>query len=174
MSDGAELQAQYGGHTAEQTAEAPAKDPAIVALEKELEAEREALAAAEIKRERDRRAAVLKEQIEETRRRRRDEEALAEAEAKYGPLGKKIEALQTIDRMVIVKAPEGIKARKWMDEHGERPTVQACRQLARLCVIHPPLPEYDQMIEERPAIVIATANAALKLAGLGGKELGGK
>ncbi|WP_437671529.1 hypothetical protein [Sorangium sp. So ce131] len=166
MSDGAEIQTGQG--------EQLAKDPEIAALEKELEAEREALAAAEAKRERDRRAAVLKEQIEETRRQRRDEEALAEAEAKYGPLGKKIEAFKTIDTMVIVKAADGIKARKWMDQHGEKPTVQACRELARACVVHPPLDEYDAIVAERPVVVISTANAVLKLAGLGGKELGGK
>ncbi|WP_437285660.1 hypothetical protein [Sorangium sp. So ce406] len=170
--EGSETQARSAAD--EQPAEPPAKDPAIVALEKELESEREALTAAEAKRERERQAAVLKEQIEETRRRRKEEEALSEAEAKYGPLGKKIEALQTIEGLVIVKAPDGIKARKWMDQHGENPKVQACRELARPCVVYPPLERYDEIIADRPVVVISTANAVLKLAGLGGKELGGK
>ncbi|WP_437982925.1 hypothetical protein [Sorangium sp. So ce117] len=171
MSDGAEMQARQEGPT---TGEQVAKDPVIAELEKQLEAERESLAAAEAKRERDRQAAVLKEQIEETRRRRKEEEALAEAEAKHGPLGKKIEAIQTIEGLVIVKAPDGIKARKWMDQHGENPKVQACRELARPCVVYPPLDRYDEIIADRPVVVISTANAVLKLAGLGGKELGGK
>ncbi|AUX25154.1 uncharacterized protein SOCEGT47_056980 [Sorangium cellulosum] len=171
MSDIAEMQVQEEVHAER---EQHAKDPAVVALEKELEAEREALAAAEAKRERDRQAAVLREQIEETRRRRKEEEALAEAEARHGPLGKKIEAVQTIEGLVIVKAPDGIKARKWMDQHGENPKAQACRELARPCVVYPSLDRFDEIIAERPVVVVSTANAVLKLAGLGGKELGGK
>ncbi|WP_437798501.1 hypothetical protein [Sorangium sp. So ce693] len=159
---------------AELAAAAPAKDPAILALEKELETERAALVEAEAKRERDREAAVLREQIEDVRRRRKEEEALAAAEAQYGPLGKKIEALQTIEGLVIVRAADGIKARKWMDQHGENPKVQACRELARPCVVYPSLDRYDEIIADRPVVVVSTANAVLKLAGLGGKELGGK
>ncbi|WP_437279347.1 hypothetical protein WME90_01965 [Sorangium sp. So ce375] len=159
---------------ADQAAAAPAKDPVILALEKELETAHTALADAQAKRERDREAAVLKEQIEEVHRRRKEEEALAAAEAQYGPLGKKIEAVWTIEGLVIVRAADGIKARKWMDQHGENPKVQACRELARPCVVYPSLDRYDEIIADRPVVVVSTANAVLKLAGLGGKELGGK
>lgn len=76
--------------------------------------------------------------------------------------------------MVIVKKPDGIKVRKWQDQHGDNVSTDALRQLARPCVVYPELAEFDTLIGERPVALVAVATAVLKLAGMRLKELGGK
>src|SRR5437773_10054752 len=77
----------------------------IEVLERQLATERDALSEAEAERERGRKAASLKAEIADTKRRRKEEAALAACEAKYGLLGKAIGQVDTIDGMVIVKKP---------------------------------------------------------------------
>lgn len=146
----------------------------IAALERELAAERDALSEAEAAREKARKASVLKADIEEAKRRRKEEDVLAQCEAKHGLLGKAIERVDSIDGMVVVKKPDGIKVRKWQDQHTEDISSDALRQLARPCVIYPELAEFDAMVAERPVVMVSVATAVLKLAGLRLKELGGK
>lgn len=146
----------------------------IAALERQLATERDALSEAEAAREKARKAAVLKAEIEETKRRRKEEEVLAQCEAKHGLLGKALERVDTLDGMVIVKKPDGIKVRKWQDQHKEDISTDALRQLARPCVVYPELSEFDTLVAERPVVMVSVATAVLKLAGLRLKELGGK
>ena len=146
----------------------------IAALEQQLAAERDALSEAEVAREKARKASVLKSEIEEARRRRKEEEALAQCEAKYGLLGKSLERVDTIDGMVVVRKPDGIKVRKWQDQYKEDISADALRQLARPCVVYPELSDFDTLVAERPVVMVAVATAVLKLAGLRLKELGGK
>ena len=143
-------------------------------LERELADAQAALSEAEVEREKARKAATLKAEIEDTKRRRKEEAALAACEAKYGLLGKAIGQVDTIDGMVVVKKPDGIKVRKWQDQHGDNVNTDALRQLARPCVVYPELPEFDTLIAERPVALVAVATEVLKLAGLRLKELGGK
>jgi hypothetical protein len=151
-----------------------AEDPEIAGLERELAAAMEAAAEAEAKRERERRGAVLREQIAEAKRHAREEEALAEAEKKYGAIGKSIEPVETIDGLVIVHVKDMIKVRRWQDQYGDKPTTENLRQLARPCVVHPDLGEFDQLIARRPVALVSVATAVLKLSGLRVRELGGK
>ena len=146
----------------------------IAALEKQLAAEKDALSEAEAAREKARKASVLKAEIEDARRRRKEEEVLASCEAKHGLLGKAIERVDTIDGMIVVKKPDGIKVRKWQDQHKEDISSDALRQLARPCVVYPELSEFDNLVAERPVVMVSVATAVLKLAGLRLKELGGK
>ena len=146
----------------------------IKRLERELADAQAALSEAEAKRERGRRAAVLKAEIEQAKRGMKEEEALAACEAKYGPIGKAIGRIDTIDGMVIVKKHDGVKVRKWQDQHGDNVNTDALRQLARPCVVYPELAEFDTLIAERPVALVAVATEVLKLAGLRLKELGGK
>jgi hypothetical protein len=146
----------------------------IAELEQQLAAERDALSEAELAREKARKASVLKSEIEEARRRRKEEEALAQCEAKYGLLGKNLERVDTIDGMVVVKKPDGIKVRKWQDQYKEDITADALRQIARPCVVYPELSDFDALVTERPVVMVSVATAVLKLAGLRLKELSGK
>jgi hypothetical protein len=125
-------------------------------------------------RERGRKAAVMQEEIETAKRAAREQRAVADAEAKYGPIGKGIETVETIDGLLIVRKPDGIKVRKWQDQHGENINSSACRQITRPCVVYPPLDEFDRMMDERPISLTAATTAVLKLSGLRVKELGGK
>ncbi len=167
-----ELAARAAADDQEHTTAAASED--IEELERQLAAERDALAEAEAQRERTRRAAVLKDQIAEAKRRRKEEEVLAQCEAQYGLLGKNIERVDTIDSLVVVRKPDGIKVRKWQDQNKENITTDALRQLVRPCVVHPKLDEFDTLIAERPVALVSVATAVLKLAGLRLKELEGK
>ncbi|WP_437647867.1 hypothetical protein [Sorangium sp. So ce362] len=143
-------------------------------LEEQLDAKRAELATLQAGREKSRRRANLQEEIAETERKCKEEAALSEAEGKYGPIGKRIATLDTVDGLVIVKMGDGIKVRIWADKHGANPTTQACRELVRPCVVHPSVEVFDEMVKERPMILVSVAGKVLELAGIGGKEIGGK
>src|SRR5262245_779264 len=118
----------------------------IQMLERELADAQAALSEAEVEREKARKTATLKAEIADTKRRRKEEAALAACEAKYGLVSKGIEQIDTIDGMVVVKKPDGIKVRKWQDQHGDNVSTDALRQLARPCVVYPELAEFDTLI----------------------------
>ncbi|WP_437623389.1 hypothetical protein [Sorangium sp. So ce1151] len=152
-----------------------AEEKAVEAqLEAQLDAKRAELATLQAGREKSRRRAELQEAIAETERQCREEAALAAAEATFGPVGKRINTLPTVDGLVIVKMGDGIKVRIWADKHGANPSVQACRELVRPCVVHPPLEEFDEIVKERPMVLVGAAGKVLELAGIGSKETGGK
>ena len=146
----------------------------LKALEAELDKERAELATAEAKREQARKADQLRSDIAEARRKKTEQIAIAEAEGKYGAVGKGIELVETLDGLVIVKKENGIKLRKWQDQHGDNITSSAVRQLARPNVVHPSLDIFDAWAEERPVILVNIATAILKLGGMRLKELSGK
>lgn len=148
-------------------------DP-IAALEAELATEREALRVAEEARDNARRVAVLKDEIETAKRQRFEAETLAKLEAEHGLLGKEIERVDTIDGLVVVKRCDGVKVRKWQDQHGDDPTSDALRELARPCVVHPPPGDFDAIVAARPVVMVHAAGAVLKLAGLRVKDVSGK
>jgi len=144
------------------------------ALETELQAELEAVRAAKDAREDARRAAVLKDEIAAARRQAREEAKLAELEAEHGLLGKSLARIDTIDGMIVVKRADGIKVRKWQDEHADNVTSDALRQLARPCVVYPELGDFDAIAAERPIVIVNVATEVLRLAGLKLKEQGSK
>lgn len=146
----------------------------LEALKAELAAERDALAAAKDAREAARQADVLRAELENVKRQRREEEALAKAEAKFGLIGKKFDRVDTMDGMILVRCADGLKVRRWQDEHGENATTESLRELARPCVEYPELGDFDAMVAERPVIMVAVATAVLKLAGLRLKQTSGK
>lgn len=146
----------------------------IKALEAKLTASQDAKSEAEAKRERGRRVLVLKEQIAEADRKALEETVLAELEAKHGLVGKAIAPVYTLDGMIVVKRPDSVKTRHWLDKHAENATQDELRMLSRPCVIYPELSVFDGMVTDRPVIVPSIATEVLKLGGLKLKELGGK
>lgn len=147
-------------------------DPARVELERRLadaKVERARLAAEREKREADR---ALAEELEREERAIRDEQAIADAEAAHGPLGKKIAAVHTSQGVVIVKRPNAALFRKFTDA-GEL-TSDECERLVRPSLVHPARAVFDKYAEEEPAILVRCANACAKLAGVRKEELTGK
>ncbi|WP_437606255.1 hypothetical protein WMF20_35385 [Sorangium sp. So ce834] len=143
-------------------------------LEAQLDKKRAELATLQAGREKSKRLAELQAELAETERKCQEEAALAEAESKFGPLGKKLAALDTVDGLVIVKQHDGVKVRLWADKNGEKPSVQACRELVRPCVVHPALERFDEMVKDRPLLLVTAAGKVLELAGIGAKEVSGK
>jgi len=146
----------------------------IRALEAQLAVAQDARAEAEAKRERGRRAMVLKAEIEQAKREAAEEATMANLEAQYGSVDKAIAAVHTIDGLLVVKKPDGVKLRWWQDKFGEKPTSDNLRQLVRPCIVHPDLATFDAMAADRPIIVVAAATEVLKLGGMRLKELSGK
>lgn len=146
----------------------------IKALEAKLRDAQDARSEAEAKRERGRRAIVLREQIAEADRKANEERVLAELEAKHGLVGKAIAPIYTLDGMIVVKKPDGVKTKNWLDKHAQNATQDELRMISRPCVIYPELSTFDAMVAERPVIVPDVATEVLRLGGLRLKELGGK
>jgi multidrug efflux pump subunit AcrA (membrane-fusion protein) len=155
-------------------AEASVLDEAA-ALQKQLDAARDAADKARDRRERASQIARMREELETAQREAREEEALAEAEAQYGPIGKKLGRVTLeIGGMVLVKPPDGIKFRQWQDQHQDKITHDALRQLVRPCVVYPPSGDFDALIADRPAALMHVANKVHELAGFKLKQIGGK
>ncbi|WP_437958594.1 hypothetical protein WME76_02290 [Sorangium sp. So ce119] len=143
-------------------------------LQAKLDKKRAELATLQAGREKARRRAEIEEEIAVTERKCREEAALSAAEAKYGPLGTRWAAMETLGGVVILTRGDGIKVRIWADKHGANPSVQACRELVRPNVQYPAIEEFDEMVKEMPMVLVAAAGKLLELSGVGAKELGGK
>lgn len=141
-------------------------------LRKQIDAEKEALRIAAEARQEAREEAVLLDELAATKRKRHEEEVLAQMEAKHGLLDKQIARVDTIDGMVLVKRADGVKVRRWQDANSDNATMDSLRELAKPCVIHPEPADFDAMVADRPVVMVAVATAVLKLAGLKLKELG--
>jgi hypothetical protein len=98
-----------------------------------------------------------------------DEEALAKLIAEHGPLGKKIEAVHTDMGLIVVQRPHTMKFRRFQDR-GKFDTDEIS-QLIRPCVIYPPLPRFDAILEELPATLARVGSAVIALSGHRSKEL---
>jgi hypothetical protein len=127
-----------------------------------LVAEREARAEAE----------RFRAEVEEAEQSALDEEAIAKAEGEHGPVGARLRAVPTPLGVVIVKRPNHLMFRKFMDA-GSLKTVDL-EKLVRSCLVHPSAQVFDRILEEVPAVVAEIANECAALAGAQRKELGGK
>lgn len=84
-----------------------------------------------------------------------NEAALAEAEEKIGPVGKQIATCETHDGIVIVKRPAALFWRsisRDMATKNEQKLEEAADRLIAHCLVHPPKPEYAQLVEKFPAV----------------------
>lgn len=141
----------------------------LKALEAELQQERDALQADEAERERANKAAALRAEIEDVKRKQRESKALAAAEAKYGPCGKRWGKVETLDGLVLVQGCDGVRLKKWQDDHvaSDAPiTADAYRELGRPCVFYPEMGDLDAMVADRPLVMTHIALEVLRLGGL--------
>jgi hypothetical protein len=144
---------------ADAAADAPAEDPNKARL-RELKAQRAELVA---RREAAAEEAAAAEDMRREERALRDEQALDAAIAKHGALDKRVATVETDLGLIIVTRPTALKYRRFQDKGSfETDDVIA---FVRPCVVHPPLAEFDELLDELPATLIRLANAVVKLAG---------
>jgi hypothetical protein len=135
----------------------------------EIKAARAKLAAAKIERDNEE---LFLAQIEAEERGLADDKAIAEAEEKYGPIGKKIAVVPTDLGAVIVKKPHHVLFKRFQDS--QEATHEEFEKLIRPCVVYPDRARFDTLLEELPASTIRIANACAVLAGVKMKEATGK
>lgn len=115
----------------------------------------------------------LKARVEAEERAARNEAAVAEAVAKHGAMGVKLDVVDVPDgRIVIVKRPHPVAFKAFQDL--ERVTVEETEKLVRPCVEFPDKAEYDALADEYPGVVSTAAIKVCALAGVRKVELRGK
>lgn len=119
-----------------------------------------------------REAAFLAEQIAEAEREFTDAKAVACAEDEIGPIGKKIETVQTTLGVVIVKQANPVLYKKYMDQGSLK--IKDLDQMVRPCVVYPSDDKFDRILDEQPAVLVLCADAVARLAGIRVEAIQGK
>lgn len=117
-------------------------------------------------------AAELENEVAAEQRALRDEQAIADAIEQHGPLDKAIATVETTLGTIIVKRASSLKFRRFQDK--EAFTTEDVMQLIRPCVVHPPLAELDDWLEEQPGALARIGSAVARLAGVRQNELAKK
>lgn len=102
------------------------------------------------------------------------EQAVDEAEEKYGAIGEKILIVSVRDGDVIVKRPPAALYKRFRDRRADEPLSQAYERLVRPCVVFPSLAAFDRILEEQQGALDLVADAVVQLAGLRAEDLAGK
>lgn len=140
------------------------KDPTAARLA-EINARLEQIELARSEKEQAQRLAVAERALA-------DAELIEKAEAEHGELKKMIDAVRTPIGVVIVKRPNHVVFRRFIDEG--KVTTTALEKLVRHALVHPTLPQFESMLEELPAVLLDCANAVSRLAGIRSEETAGK
>lgn len=146
------------------------------AKETELEARRakarEELAAAEARRAARAADVALERDVEREELAARNAIAIADAEEKYGEIGRHIAIIETDLGVVIVKRPNHLLFRRYQD--ASKATTEAFSKLVTPCLVYPTVDAFERLLEQLPATLLRTANAVCALAGVRGEEVSGK
>jgi pyruvate/2-oxoglutarate dehydrogenase complex dihydrolipoamide acyltransferase (E2) component len=101
-----------------------------------------------------------------------DEEAIDEAERVHGRIKDgRIAAVRTRMGVVIVKRPEAIFYKRFMDGKSPRADAEA---LVNHCLVHPTQEKFDALILDLPATIDVVTAACTQLAGITAQEVTGK
>ncbi len=102
--------------------------------------------------------------------------AIRKAEVEHGRVGKKIAVVRYDGGVVILGRANPLKFKRFTDQLGDDNVKDsdAIEALVRPCVLHPPMTEFEQVIEQFPAVLGRCANEITVLAGMVRKELSGK
>jgi len=161
------MSAVGNGSTAPPPPDFAAPDP--TARLAEVRTKRAALADARARAQAER---EVHETLEREERALGDAEALAAAEAKYGPEGQRIRAVETPMGVIIVRRAGQASFRRFMDS--PKASVDEAERLVRPCIVHPSRAEFEAIMDEYPALWIRLAGAVSKLAGHRAEELNEK
>jgi 23S rRNA-/tRNA-specific pseudouridylate synthase len=152
---------------------APAsEDVEVQALQERLEKariDRSALEDAEIKRKR---VEKLRADVEAEEQSLANEKKLAELEQIHGPAGKAIKAVYVDTVMVVVKKPNHLHVKRFMDK--EETKSEDLDMLVRPCLVYPSKAEFDALVEAHTALLAKAANAVSYLAGFRKEDLAKK
>lgn len=131
--------------------------------------DRSALEEAEIKRKR---VEKLRADVEAEERSLANEKKLAELEQQHGPAGKAIKAVYLDAIMIVVKKPNHLHVKRFMDK--EETKTEDLDLLVRPCLLYPSKAEFDALVEENAALLVKAANAVSYLAGFRKEDLSKK
>lgn len=148
------------------------EDVEVQALQERLErarVDRSELEEAEIKRKR---LEKLRADVEAEERSLANEKKLAELEQIHGPQGKAIKAVYLDAIMVVVKKPNHLHVKRFMDK--EETKTEDLDMLVRPCLLYPSKAEFDALVEENAALLVKAANAVSYLAGFRREDLAKK
>jgi adenylate kinase len=96
-----------------------------------------------------------------------DDKAIADAVAKYGPLGRSVAIVETDEGTIVVRAPNPILFRRFQDETRESgATVDALEKLVRPSLVHPASAKFDAILEVLPFALTRCGDAVCALAGV--------
>lgn len=112
---------------------------------------------------------TVSEQLALKRRELKEAKALDEREREFGAVGKEIDIVHSDVGAVIVKRPTMTVYRRFQDS-GKTET-KDYEQLVRPCILYPSRAEFDQLIEQRPMLLVHCADACIALAGLRASEI---
>lgn len=102
----------------------------------------------------------------------KDEQAIEAAEAEHGVLDKKIRVVRSELGVIIVKRAHPAVFKRFVDRG--KHTMQDLEELARKCLVHPTLPEWEAMCNEQTALINRTADAIAWLAGIRADDVSAK
>ena len=152
----------------EQAAEEEKKTPEQIALEERLATARAKKRKALERREAMRAASAPRLEVETEEIEARDEEAIANAEEKHGPVDQKIRVVRTELGCIILKRPNPVHYKRFRDK-AEQDT-EAFEKLVRPCVVYPDGVALDLILDELAGVLDRCANAVVALAGFRQKE----
>jgi len=147
-------------------------------LKARLEAARQKTAEFERRREERLETQQLRDQVEDAERQARLEEAIADAEAEHGALGRHIKVVHAIydDEHIrgsmIIKRPNPLIFKRFRDTGSMKS--KDIEKLWCSCLVWPDKSSVESMIEELPHTELKLANACADLAGASKKEIAGK
>jgi hypothetical protein len=100
-----------------------------------------------------------------------EEQAIVDAETKYGRLGEGFQVFATAAGRMLVKRAPSLRMRNYLDEKDSK--YDDVLAFVRQQIIYPSLAVFDAAVDQYPAIALQGANALAELAGFR-KELLGK
>jgi hypothetical protein len=117
-------------------------------------------------------AQKLRDAIEQEKRELAEAKALADLEAKHGAVGKYLYRVNTGEGMVVVKRPNHLFYKRFVDEG--KTNTEAYDKLVRPCLVYPDKVRFDQICEAEPGTLVKCADAVVWLAGTKKSDLEGK
>ena len=144
----------------------------LAQLEAEVDAARKEREEFELAHSKAKRAQQLRDELDTERRALKDAKTIADLEAKYGQAGKSLWRIDTGDGMVVVKKPNHLFYKKYLDA-GKYDTT-AIYKLVSPCLVYPDKAAFEAILESEPATLMRCGDAVCTLAGVRRSDLEGK
>jgi hypothetical protein len=123
-------------------------------------------------REERRKAEHARREVEAAEAEVRDAPHIAKAEEEIGPIGTRIQLVETSLGTIIVRRPNHLVWKKYTRK--EKVTADDVEQLIRTCLVYPDKARFNEIWEELPGVGSRLIDAISELAGLMGRDRSGK